>query len=107
MNRLHFIKQGQRSEAPLSIQSRSDQQAGNSSSDIAIAETWFGAASSALLRKSAYPIKAWPWGFRRSAVYGVTSGLGDVRRTLIWEEMAFVVLGLSGLAALVIAFWDV
>ena len=73
---------------------------------MAIGETWLGAAGSALWRKSAYRVKAWPWGPRRSAVYGVTSGLDGVRRSLIWEDVMFVALGLSGLAALVIVFLE-
>ena len=106
MNRLHFIKQDQRSKAPLSTHPLSEQQAGYGSSDATIAETWFGTASSALLGKSAYPARPWPWGVRRSRGYGVTSGLGGFRGSAFWEDVAFVVLGLSGLAALVIAFWD-
>jgi hypothetical protein len=103
MNRFQFVDQDQRPERPVGA----DSQAEYRSSDAALAAAggWFGDVGSGL-RSPSYAPRAWPWAFKRSRVSRASSGLAAFHRQAVWEDVTFLILGLSGLAALVICFCE-
>src|SRR5215469_1023325 len=108
MNRFQFVDQG-RPEPPVGTHSHFEQQAEYRSSDAALtAGHWFGGgSSSAWLHSPSYAPRTWHWVFKRSRASRASSSLAAFHRQVLWEDLTFLVLGLCGLAALIICFCEI
>ena len=108
MKRFEFVDQSRPPERPVGTQSHFEQQAEYRSSDTALAAGhWLGGGSSTWVHSPSYAPRTWHWAFKRSQVSKASSGLAAFHREVLWEDITFLVLGLSGLAALVICFCEI